>query len=406
MRPRSNPLPKLRIAAAVIALLVLIGAGLNWRFVNRYVSYLWLGGNPLTTPVSWFDPTVELDITEADPLPAARRHTIPPQALEQAAAYALEQNSLGLLVARNGQIEFERYWNGFSRDDRFNPQSMSKTVLGMLVGIAIDEGTIDSVDAPINRWLDEWDDDPRGRISIKNLLQMSAGLAQISTDYRPVPWSKGVLQHFGTDFDRWTLGLPLNDAPGSRWEYNNNESNLLGLVLEQATGMTYPDFLSLRLWQPMGLGPAAMYQDKPGGHVMKSCCLLSRPLDWLALGQLMLNRGRWNDSQVLPAAWVDAMLRPADTNPGYGYQVWLGNGSLWHVGNHPGPDVYTWWGSEPYVADDLFAFLGHGYQNVWVIPSQQLVIVRVARSWPPNTWDVSRIPNLITNALLEKTTSQ
>ncbi len=392
---------KLLIGLAVVTLAALVAAGMNWRFVKRYVTYLQLGADPLTTPVSWFHPLVKLDAMASAGLPVTNRPSIPAQALEQAASYALSQKSLGLLVARGGQIELERYWGGFKRDDWFNPQSMSKSVLGMLVGIAINEGAISSVDDTVGVYVEEWRDDPRGAISLRNLLQMSGGLAQISTDYRPLPWSKGLLQHFGSNFDYWTLRLPQNDPPGTRWEYNNNESNLLGLALERATGMKYPDFLSLRLWQPMGLGPAAMYQDRPGGHVMKSCCILSRPVDWLALGQLMLNRGKWQGRQIIPASWVDDMLTPAQTNPGYGYQTWLGNGSLWHIGNHPGPDVYTWWGSEPYVAEDIFTFLGHGYQNVWVIPSQDLVIVRVARQWPPNTWDVSRIPNLITNSLLK-----
>ncbi len=392
---------KLAIAVGVLLLAAAVAAAANWRFMERYVSYLWLGADPLTTPVEWFDPVVALDTGELIELPTTDRPTIPPQALEQAAAYAQTQKSLGLLVARRGIIEFERYWEGFKRDDWFNPQSMSKTVLGMAVGVAVDEGLIKSVDDPVGRYISEWENDPRGAITIEHLLQMSGGLAQISTDYAPVPWSKGVLQHFGTNFDYWALKLPQVDPPGSRWDYNNNESNLLGLALERATGMKYQDFLSLRLWQPMGLGPAAMYQDQPGGHVMKSCCILSRPIDWLSLGQLMLNRGRWNGQQIVPEPWIDRMLTPASTSEGYGYQIWLGNGSLWHIGNHPGPDVYTWWGSEPYAADDIYAFVGHGYQNVWVIPSLELVIVRAARQWPPQTWDVSRIPNLLIRALAD-----
>ena len=389
-----------RIALLLAVLLLVLGlaAALNWRFVERYVSFLRLGGDALTVPVDWYEPLAPLDTGQVGTLPRALRPTIPVNALEQASDYAREQGSLALLVARLGRIEYEEYWDGFTEDDWFNPQSMSKTVLGMAVGIAVDEGHL-KVSDPIGQYVTEWAGDPRGEITIENLLQMSGGLEQISRDYRPVPWSRGVWQHFGSDFDSHALDLDLVDSPGTRFDYNNNESQLLGLALERATGLKYPDFLSLRLWQPLGLGPAAMYLDRPRGRVMKSCCILSRPVDWLALGQLLLNNGSWRGRQIISAEWVRDMTTPASTYEGYGYQVWLGDGSLWHIGNHPGPEVYTWWGSEPYAEDGVYAFLGYGYQNVWVVPSLDLVILRAAREWPPNAWDVSRIPNLLIRAL-------
>ncbi|MEM9182689.1 MAG: hypothetical protein AAGB27_05990, partial [Pseudomonadota bacterium] len=144
---------KLAIAAGVLLLAVGVAAAANWRFVGRYVSYLWLGADPLTTPIEWFDPVVALDTGELIELPTTDRPTIPPQALEQAAAYAQAQRSLGLLVARGGVIEFERYWEGFQGDDWFNPQSMSKTVLGMAVGVAVSEGLIRSVDDPVGTYV-------------------------------------------------------------------------------------------------------------------------------------------------------------------------------------------------------------------------------------------------------------
>jgi CubicO group peptidase (beta-lactamase class C family) len=302
---------------------------------------------------------------------------------------------MALIVVRHGRIELERYWPGYDRDTLFNPQSMSKTVVAMAVGIAIADGAIGTVDDPIGRYLDEWRNDPRGAITVRNLLNMSGGLAQIAPDYRPVPWSGGVRQHFGTDFNGPILGLALVDPPGTRFDYNNNENNLLGLVLERATGQRYQDYLGERIWRPAGLGPAFMYLDQPGGNVMKSCCILSRPVDWAKLGLLMLTDGRLQGRQILPPGWAREMVGPAPTWDGYGYQIWrdvldLGGGE---------PTPKSWWAAEGFASDDVVHFSGHGFQHVWVIPHLDMVVVRANREWPREPWDQSRIPNLLIRGL-------
>ncbi|NNM00028.1 MAG: serine hydrolase, partial [Gammaproteobacteria bacterium] len=161
-------------------------------FLQRYGSYLVNGYDPLTVPVSWFKPVYPLSREQPVDMPVAEQARIPATALAAAADYASAQDSIALLVARGGAVELERYWSGFSAGEPFNPQSMSKTVLALLLGIAIAEGAIGSVDDPIGDYLDEWRNAPRGEITIKHLLRMSGGLAQLATDYRPVPWSRAV----------------------------------------------------------------------------------------------------------------------------------------------------------------------------------------------------------------------
>ncbi len=387
------------IGVAVLGLLIAWSVH-NRQFIQRYVSYLAIGADPLTVPVDWFSPTAVLTTQPGRAMPAAQRNTIPENALRSAGEYARTQGSIALIVARHGHVEYEQYWQGFAREQLFNPQSMSKTVLAMLVGIALDEGKINAVSDPIGQYLPRWQNDPRGKITIEQLLHMAGGLAQISEDYRPVPWSGGVRQHFGSDFNAPIFSLAQVDPPGTRWDYNNNENNLLGIVLENATGVPYQDYLAQRLWQPLGLGPARMYLDREGGNAMKSCCILSRAIDWLHLGQLMLEGGAYNGRSLVPRAWIQQMLQPAAVNPGYGYQIWLGDGSLWSISKEfPDPAIYTWWGSEAYRTSDIYVFVGHGYQTVWVVPSLQLVIVRATREWSPQPWDVSKIPNLLIDAL-------
>jgi len=385
--------------------LLVLGAGAwlidNRLFVKRYVSFVAAGYDPQTAPVAWYEPQYPLRHGAGSTLPAAppAERTIPAAAISQAVAYAEAQDSLALIIARHGRIELERYWDGADRETLFNPQSMSKTVGAMLTGIALAEGAIESLDTPVERYLPEWRGDPRGRMTIRHLLTMSGGLAQIATDYRPVLWSRGTWQHFGTDFNGPILQLPLADPPGTRFEYNNNENNLLGLVLERATGTAYPEYLADKLWIPLDLGPAFMYADRPGGSVMKSCCILSRPIDWLTLGQLVLDEGWHAGRQVLPAGWVEQMLTPAATFPGYGFQIWLTVGITGQSSTSPPASTRAWWASEPYATDRIAVFLGFGFQHVWVIPELELVIVRANRVWPREPWDQARIPNLLIRAL-------
>ena len=169
-------------------------------------------------------------------------------------------------------------------------------------------------------------------------------------------------QHFGTRFNHWVLQLELVDEPGSRFDYNNNETNLLGLVLERAVQQKYPEYLSEKIWQPLALGPARAYLDRPGGDAMKSCCILSRPIDWLKLGQLLLDDGIYAGKRILPPGWVAEMVTPAGTFPGYGYQVWLSPVTLrgGSIREQAPASPYLWWASEPF-AGTVYGFTGFGF---------------------------------------------
>ncbi len=366
------------------------------RFAERFESYRDAGYDPLTTPVDWYRPVAVIRGGGPVPPPLAAvpvaGRGVSTAALEAAAAYAEQQNSSALIVLRNGELQFERYWHGSGRESYFNPQSMSKTLLAMIVGIAVAEGHI-GIDDPVGRHVSEWRGDPRGEITLRQLLQMSGGLAQISASYAITLDNPAVFQHFGTDFVAPILALPQADPPGTRWDYNNNESNLLGVVVERATGERYADYVSKRLWQPLGLADAKLYLDRDGGAPMFSCCVLSRPLDWALLGQLLLNDGRHGSRQIVPAAWVDAMRTPSGTNPGYGFQLWLGDYALASE-REASANPNQPWSSTAFADPDTYSLRGFGYQRVWIMPSKRLVIVRAGRDWPPR-WDNSVIPNTI-----------
>ena len=376
--------------------IAVVAVASNWAFLWRLYTY----GDyeSLTVPVAWYQP-VEKVAGSAHPLPWPDDddQVLTDETVEAITAYAEEQNSAAVMVMYQGELHLREYVQDPWRETRFNPHSMSKTVGALLLGIALEEGHIPSIDTPIAPWVPEWAGDPRGDITLRQLLTMTGGLEVMSPSNPPSIFSKGTRQRFGTDFDGHTLDVQLKDPPGTKFEYNNDENKLIGLIVERATGVRYAQYLSEKLWYPLGLGDAEMYLDRPGGAVLKSCCIFSQQIDWLRLGELMRNRGRYKDQQIVPTEWIDAMVEPSPAYTGYGFQIWVGDGDIEPVRPADAPKNYSWQ-SEPYAADDVYVFKGHGFQRVWVVPSEELVILRTGISWP-EAWDESRIPNLVIRAI-------
>ncbi|MGB2476711.1 MAG: serine hydrolase domain-containing protein, partial [Paracoccaceae bacterium] len=303
----------------------------DYQFLKRYFSFIHAGGDPHVIGLNWYKPRFIISKNSPvdawhNPVSKNEKQTqldLNTSLYDAVAEYAFNDGGQALLISRYGKIVYERYLNDTSRETLINPQSMSKSLLALAIGYALTQGDIKSLDTPISEYLPDLSKDRRGSITIKNLLQMSAGLEQISKDYSPYPWSRGVRQHFGTDFDYWVMQLQSIDPPGTKFEYNNNESNLLGMVLEKAVGMSYQEYLSKEIWPAFGLGKAEAYLDKENGSIMKSCCIFSRPIDWLKLGQIILDKGEVNQKQVINEKYITQMTTPSPTNQGYGYQLWF-----------------------------------------------------------------------------------
>ena len=364
-------------------------------FERRWQSLLAGGYEPLTIPVDWYDPVAGV---EGAPSPVAtatpQEAGIAPTALAAAAVWAEAQNSTALLVARDGNLVFERYWQGTGRDTRFNPQSMSKTVLALLMGIAIERGEVTSVDDPVSDYLTEWQGDKRGAITLRQMLHMASGLEQGDDGYgyEVTPENPVVRHSLGSDYTQLPLSLEPVTAPGETFDYNNNVNQLLGIVLERAGGADYEALLSERLWKPLGLADAAMPLDREGGMAITSCCILSRAVDWIRIGELFVNRGRHDGKQVVPEDWIEEMLEPSPGYPGYGFQVWTGNQQI--GGERPPRVPLVPWQSEAFAAERVVLLHGHGGQRVYAMPDKRLVIVRAARQWP-ESWDDALLPNVI-----------
>jgi len=309
------------------------------------------------------------------------RATLGERTLDDLAIKAIEDYVAGfdsdaLIVVHKGEIQTEWYADGLDRNSLTQSQSMHKSVLALLIGVAIEAGTINSADDPVGKYIDEWQSHPRGDITLRELMMMSSGLAQYEFTLNP----------FSDDF-RWlysgntlpyVLKTPMADwNPGTRFDYNNINAELLGTVLERASGKRYADYLEQKLWRPMGGQKALVWIDSEFGDAYTSCCLMATALDWARIGQLMLNRGEINGNRIVPASWIDAMIRPSPVSKWYGLQTWL----AYEVEVNPYSKNPSTMGAysrkDPFLARDVYYFSGRGAQRVYVVPSRELVIVRL-----------------------------
>lgn len=369
-------------AIALAAAIILV----DWRFVTRAITY---PDAPIMA-VEWYRPRALITGRPSEPLPTAASQPTPAfaAALQEVAKYAETRNSTGLIVMHRGAIVLEQYWQGYDATSNFNAMSMSKSIVGMLVGMAIAEGAIHSLDDPATRYLPEWRSDERAAITLKDLIYMQSGLRNEQNTSRPT--SDLVHLYIGSDVEKTALKIPLERPPGQAFDYNNVNSQVLAIVLQRATGMPYAEYLSTRLWQPLGAHNASVWLDRPEGMAKTFCCLFATARDWARIGQMLLQRGRFDETQVIPADWVEAMLKPSPLEASFGKHIWIKA----RTPDRPNVEQAA---SIPYLAEDTFCMDGRGLQRVFVVPSRELVVVRMGEQ--PETWDDAVVPNTLVAAL-------
>ena len=344
--------------------------------------------------VDWYAPVEEMPGAplRAD-LSTAQTPSIARSALDEAMAYGSETDSVALLVFHQGQLLLEHYWPGYGPDTRTDPASMHKSILGIGVGLAIEDGFIDSVDAPASRWLTEWQDDARADITVRNLLQMATGLALVP--FSPNPFGAYFKFLLGTDITAAALAVPAAEPPGN-FAYSNINAELLGVLLQRAVGRRYAEYMNERLWSRINAGPAYVWLDRDNGMARTFCCIQTTARGWLQVGRLILGEGNLDGEQIVPRQWMQALSTPSVANPNYGYQIWLGT-QYERERIYNAESAFTAFHSEPFAADDLIYLDGFGGQRLYVSRSHQLVIVRTGRS--QMDWDDARLPNLLIRGL-------
>jgi len=275
------------------------------------------------------------------------------------------------LVLRDGVVIHESYANGGSREGWVTSFSVAKSLLSALVGIAVAEGRIDSLETPVTRWVPEvLRRDPRfAQVTLRHLLDMASGI-----HYAEFPFLHGddAKTYYHPDLRALALyRTRVEGAPGRRFHYNNYHPLLLGIVLERATGTTVADYLAQKIWQPAGMvGEASWSLDREGGFEKMESGVNARAEDFARFGQLMLRQGRSGDRVVVPQAWAEASTSPLQAPADY-YA-----GSPWQRANRARFYTAMWWGqSRPDGGRDFAARGNHG-QMVFVSPRNGVVVVR------------------------------
>ena len=282
--------------------------------------------------------------------------------------YLARQRVTGLIVLRDGRIEVERYQYGRDARTRFLSASMAKSLVGLMVGIALQEGRIRSLDDKAATYVPALAGTPHGETSIRDLLQMSSGV-RFAEQY---DGSDDLARLIDGTLEQQSAGGPAVLQPyrerrveaGRLFYYSSADTQALGLVLRGATGMPVADYLATRVWQPMGCEDSGSYTLDAAGQEASYAFFHARLRDFARLGVLLANDGRAGGRQVIPQAWLAAATRstaphvqPQIASPyfGYGYQVWT----------FPGPR-------------HQFALLGVRGQAIFVDPALKLVLVQTA----------------------------
>lgn len=332
------------------------------------------------------------------PLPSVTASTItdPEAVFIDAIAYARETESYALLIWHDGALVLEHYFPGYGAEVRAEPASMHKSVLGLVTAKALEEGHIASPDTPIGTYIPEWRADPRGDITVRQLLTMSSGLAPLSyvggDDAPARQFMAGEL-----DARETLLNLKPEEADAPHFHYINTVSQLLLMVVESATETPYAQYLSEKIWQPIGADDAYVYNFEEDGFPRGYASLLARPLDWLRLGLLVKDDGRFAGSPVIDAELVRKLKSASQYNADYGWQIWRGktwNEQRFYNDEGTGFSVTH---SAPFAVNDLVYFDGFGGQRVYTSQSEDLVIVRLGNT--STVWDDAQLPNSVIAAL-------
>lgn len=248
----------------------------------------------------------------------------------------------GLLIAKDDMILFEHYQYARTDRHRFLSQSMAKTITAMLIGIAVEEGAIKSIDDISAAYVPQLAGTEYGKTTIRDLLHMASGVAFNERYDGNDDISRLIADIFGPSKTRAASAVAQFNTrvapPGTRWNYASIETLVLGLVLREAIRRPITDYLREKIWQPIGAEADASWAVDSRGQEMTYCCFNAVLRDYARLARLLAHEGMWEGRQLIPRQWVldattvrpsESYLAPGVATPfdGYGYQVWIESGS-------------------------------------------------------------------------------
>ena len=281
------------------------------------------------------------------------------------AAYLDSLHTLSFLVIRHDSILFESYRDGWNDTLTSNLYSATKTIVGLLTGIALDEGKIQSLDDLVSSYIPTYTQGRQADVTLRHLLTMSGGMAWDEA-YASL-FSVTTHGYYGNDLYELVTNLDVTEEPGVQFSYRSGETQLLAFALEAATGQTLSKYAEEKLWKPMQAERDAYWLlDKEGGDEKAFCCFHTTARDAARFGRLLLHHGNWNGKQLVSTGYMDELMHPAS----YLRDQW-GKDSLSYYG------LQTWF--FPYRGEQIPCLRGMLGQYIFAIPSRQAIVVRLGR---------------------------
>ncbi len=270
-----------------------------------------------------------------------------------------ELKTTAFLIIKDDTLVYEKYWEEYDTSSISGSFSMAKSFISTLIGVALFEGKIKSVDEPVGNYLTTFKDGAKKKITLKHLLMMSSGL-NWDESYSGA-FSITTEAYYGTDLEALIARLEVEEIPGKHFTYRSGDTQILSFVLEAATGMSVSQYAQEKLWEPMGFEKDALWSlDHQDGHEKAFCCINTSAREFARLGKLYLHKGKWNEKRIISEDYYVASVTPNeylnDNCDYYGYQWWIYDDS-----------------------EDDFIFYARGIlgQFIVVIPSRNIVMVRL-----------------------------
>ena len=272
------------------------------------------------------------------------------------------------LVFKDDSLLYEKYDEEHAPGTVSNMFSASKTVIALLIGVALDEGKIKSLDEPVGNYIPSFKSDDKKGITIRHLLQMASGLDWQESGKNPL--SENAESYYGTDLYGLVSRQKGIDPPGKFFKYQSGNSQLLGFIIEKAVGMDLSKYAEQKLWKKIGTQSDAFWSlDKKNGDEKAFCCLYATAQDYGRVGRLIMNKGSWNGQQVVSEKYMQEMLtNGAPINEGklrntcYAMHIWTYNDG----------------------EDQIYYCRGILGQYIAVIPSKNLIFVRLGHKRIPS----------------------
>ncbi|MFM7662327.1 MAG: serine hydrolase domain-containing protein [Bacteroidota bacterium] len=286
---------------------------------------------------------------------------------EKRTSYHNDYGTKAFLIIKNDSLLFEKYFEEHTDKTVSNSFSGSKTIISLLIGIAIDEGYIKSLDEPVCNYIPEFQNLGRNLITIRHLLLMASGLDWAESTN---PTDDAAEGYYTDDLYGLITRQLAIEKPGVRFNYQSGNTQILSILLSKATKVSLTKYTEDKLWKPIGASSQAYWtMDCKGGIERSFCCFYATAKDYALLGRLLLNQGNWNGKQLISKKYMEELIKTPKLktdegilNQRYGLHTWV----YYNKGN------------------PVYYYRGFKGQYILTIPKDNLIIVRLGTEWEPN----------------------